>query len=50
MLGIALDHAAEHQAGRRDGGVERIADQVVEVIVFSRSTPATLFGCTMQNA
>ncbi len=34
MLGIALDHAAEHQAGRRDGGVERIADQVVEVIVL----------------
>ena len=29
---MALEHAAEHQAGRRDGSVERIADQVVEVV------------------
>ena len=29
---IAVEHAAEHQAGRRDGGVERIADQVGEII------------------
>ena len=33
-VGKALDHAAEHETGRRNGGVERIADQVVEVIVL----------------
>ena len=31
-LGMPLQHAAEDQARRRDGGVERIADQVAEII------------------
>src|SRR6202035_5274318 len=30
--GMALEHAAEYQAGRRDGGVERIADEIVEIV------------------
>src|SRR3954447_5228246 len=29
---VALEHAAEHQARGGDGGIERIADQIVEVI------------------
>src|SRR5580700_5910274 len=32
QLGMALEHAAENQAGAGDGGVERIADQVAEII------------------
>src|SRR5580704_9768809 len=31
-LGMPLQHAAEDQAGAGDGGVERIADQVAEII------------------
>ncbi len=33
-VGKALDDAAEHQRRCRDGGVERIADQVVEIVVL----------------
>jgi hypothetical protein len=29
---MALEHAAEHQARGGDGGVERIADQIGEII------------------
>ena len=29
---IAVEHAAEIKAGRTDGGVERIADEIVQVI------------------
>ena len=29
---MALEHAAEHQAGGRDRGVERVADQVAQIV------------------
>ena len=47
---MALQHAAEHQARGGDGGIERIADQIVEVIGDSRSTPATLMGWSRMKA
>src|SRR5262249_17653063 len=30
--GMALEHAAEHETCGRDGGVERVADQIAEII------------------
>ena len=51
QFGMAVDHAAEIEAGGGDGGVERIADQVAQIIgAVSRSAPATLSGWTNMKA